>query len=90
MIVIIVLSFSFCKLILYEKNDTIQQTDLGGINMFPTEHAWIMKNLEGSFSVEGITISDEMKKKLQMLSNDETTSEELIAELISKYKDPNG
>lgn len=53
--------------------------------MSPTEHAWIIKNLEGSFSVEGITISDEMKKKLQMLSNGETTSEELIAELITKY-----
>lgn len=54
--------------------------------MSPTEHAWIMKNLEGSFSVEGITISVEMKEKLQILSNGETTSEELTA----KYKDPNG
>lgn len=54
--------------------------------MSPTEHAWNMKNLEGSFSVEGISISADMRKKLQMLSTGETTSEKLIAELIAKYK----
>lgn len=53
--------------------------------MSPSEHADIMKNLEGSFAVEGISISSELKEKLYQISIGNTTPDKVIAELISKY-----
>ena len=53
--------------------------------MSPSEHADILKNLEGSFAVEGISISSELKEKLYQISIGKTTPDKVIAELISKY-----
>lgn len=53
--------------------------------MSPSEHADIMKNLEGSFAVEGISVSSELKEKLYQISIGKTTPDQVIAEIISKY-----
>ena len=53
--------------------------------MSPSEHADIMKNLEGSFAIEGISISSELKEKLYQISIGNTIPEKVIAEIIGKY-----
>jgi len=45
-----------------------------------------MKNLEGSFSVEGITLSEDIKSKLKDVATGKATSDMLVAEIIKKYK----
>lgn len=54
--------------------------------MTPAEHATNMRLLEGSFLVEGILLSEENKSNLHRLAFGEATTQELIAEIIQKYK----
>lgn len=54
--------------------------------MSPAEHAANMRLLEGSFRVEGIVLSEENKSNLYRFAFGEATSQELIAEIIQKYK----
>lgn len=54
--------------------------------MSPSMHNWNMKNLEGSFSVEGITLSEDIKSKLKDVATGKATSDMLVAEIIKKYK----
>ncbi len=54
--------------------------------MSSSMHNWNMKNLEGSFSVEGITLSEDIKSKLKDVATGKATSDMLVAEIIKKYK----
>lgn len=50
------------------------------------EHIQNIKNLEGSFRVEGIVLSDDTKKNLGMLAAQKITADELLSQIILKYK----
>lgn len=54
--------------------------------MSPTKHAWNLKNLEGTLSVEGISLSEEIRKKLDDISEGKTSGKKIIEELILQYK----
>ena len=44
-----------------------------------------IKNLKGTFAIEGFCISDETYKKLKRMASGKTTYSEIIDELIQKY-----
>lgn len=44
-----------------------------------------LKNIEGTFAVEGMTISDETKSNLKRLADGKSTCSEIIDEIKRKY-----
>lgn len=54
--------------------------------MSPFEHQQNLKNLEGSFHVEGIALSEETRNSLDLLGADKISSDELLRQIITKYK----
>lgn len=54
--------------------------------MSPFEHQQHLKNLEGSFRIEGIALSEEAKNNLEMLAADKISADELLRQIIIKYK----
>ncbi len=54
--------------------------------MTTSEHTQSVKNIESSFRVEGIVLSDDTKKNLDMLAAQKITVDELLSNIISKYK----
>ena len=53
--------------------------------MSPNEHKRNMHILEGSFRTEGLTLSDETKKNLELLANGKVTGNELVSHIMQKY-----
>ena len=53
--------------------------------MSPKEHEMNMRMLEGSFRVEGITLTDEAKRNLALLAEGKASADQLIRDIVSKY-----
>lgn len=48
-------------------------------------HDQIVKNIKGSFAVEGINISNQSLNNLERLAEGNITCEELISEIAKRY-----
>lgn len=48
-------------------------------------HEQIIKNIKGSFAVEGISVSEHSLHNMERLSSKSISCEELISEIVKKY-----
>lgn len=48
-------------------------------------HEQIVKNIKGSFAVEGMSLSERSLYNMERLSSGRISCEELISEIIKKY-----
>lgn len=48
-------------------------------------HEQIVKNIKGSFAVEGISVSEHSLYNIERLSSGSISCKELISEIIKKY-----
>ncbi len=44
-----------------------------------------MRILEGSFRVEGITLTDDAKKNIALLAEGKASTEQIVRDIVSKY-----
>ena len=51
-----------------------------------TEHESNLRNLEGTFAVEGLSVSPSTRKKLDLIASRQASRQQIIDEIIAKYK----
>ena len=51
-----------------------------------TENESNLRNLKGTFAVEGLSVSPNTRKKLECIASGQANCQQIIDEIIAKYK----